>query len=77
VVANFAGLGDATEPGAVGNAVTAVYVFCCMPFAVAALLVFRFVRIALGKLEPVSASGALERRAQKGCARQLLSRTWP
>jgi hypothetical protein len=29
VVANVAGLGDATEPGAVGHAVTAVYVFCC------------------------------------------------
>ena len=49
VVANIAGLGDATEPGAVGNAVTAVYMFCCIPFGLAALLMFRFVRITLGK----------------------------
>jgi uncharacterized membrane protein len=48
VVANIAGLGDATEPEAVGNAVTAVYTFCCIPFALASLLMFRFVRIALG-----------------------------
>jgi hypothetical protein len=49
VVANVGGLGDATDPGAVGSAVTAVYVFCCIPFGLAALLMFRFVRIALGK----------------------------
>jgi predicted MFS family arabinose efflux permease len=49
VVANIAGLGDATEPEAVGHAVTAVYMFCCIPFGLAALLMFRFVRIALGK----------------------------
>jgi MFS family permease len=49
VVANIAGLGDATEPEAVGNAVTAVYMFCCIPFALAALLMFRFVHIVLGK----------------------------
>jgi len=49
VVANIAGLGDATEPEAVGYAITAVYVFCCIPFALAALLMFRFVRTALGK----------------------------
>src|SRR6516162_8494951 len=49
VVANVAGLGDATEPGAVGHAVTAVYIFCCIPFGLAALLMFRFVRITLGK----------------------------
>jgi MFS family permease len=47
VVANVAGLGDATEPGAVGHAVTAVYMFCCIPFGFAALLMFRFVRITL------------------------------
>jgi len=51
VVANVAGLGDATEPGAVGNAVTAVYMFCCIPFGLAALLMFRFVHVALGKPE--------------------------
>jgi MFS family permease len=47
VVANIAGLGDAAEPGAVGHAVTAVYMFCCVPFGLAALLMFRFVRITL------------------------------
>jgi MFS family permease len=49
VVANLAGLGDAIEPAAVGDAVTAVYMFCCIPFGLAALLMFRFVRIVLGK----------------------------
>jgi hypothetical protein len=34
---------------------TAVYVFCCIPFGLAALLMFRFVRVALGKPEAVSA----------------------
>ena len=48
VVANMAGLGGATEPGAVGNAVTAVYMFCCIPFGLAALLMLRFVRIVFG-----------------------------
>jgi hypothetical protein len=49
VVANIAGLGDATEPAAVGHAVTAVYMFCCIPFGLAALLMFRFIRITLGQ----------------------------
>jgi MFS family permease len=49
VVANIAGLGDTTEPGPVGHAVTAVYMFCCTPFGLAALLMFRFVRITFGK----------------------------
>ena len=53
-VANIAGLGDATEPEAVGYAITAVYIFCCIPFALAALLMFRFVRITLGKPGAVS-----------------------
>ena len=57
VVANIAGLGDATEPGAVGHAVTAVYMFCCIPFGVAALLMFRFARIALGG--PAASGAAL------------------
>ena len=64
VVANIAGLGDATEPAAVGHAVTAVYMFCCIPFGLAALLMFRFVRIALDKPAAVSACGGSERRAQ-------------
>ncbi len=36
VVATTAGLGDATEPPAVGHAVTAVYMFCWIPFGLAA-----------------------------------------
>jgi MFS family permease len=55
VVANLAGLGNATEPRAVGHAVTAVYMFCCIPFGLAALLMFRFVHITLGTLQTVSA----------------------
>jgi MFS family permease len=49
VVANIAGLGGAAEPRAVGNAVTAVYMFCCMPFGLAALLMVRFVGIVFSK----------------------------
>ena len=49
VVANISGLGDATEPGPFGHAVTAVYMFCCIPFGLAALLMFRFVRVTCGK----------------------------
>jgi MFS family permease len=57
VVANVAGLGGAIEPGAVGNAVTAVYIFCCIPFGLAALLMFRFVRIAVSKPEGSARAG--------------------
>ena len=53
VVANAAGLGAAIDPAAVGHAVVAVYAFCCIPFGLAALLMFRFVRITLGKAEPM------------------------
>jgi hypothetical protein len=49
VVANAAGLGDATEAAAVGPAVTTVYLFCCIPFGLAALLMFRFIHLTLGK----------------------------
>ena len=63
VVANVAGLGDATEPAAVGHAITAVYMFCCIPFGLAALLMFRFVRITLGKPGAILAHGELEPRA--------------
>ena len=59
-----AGLGGATEPAAVGHAVTAVYMFCCIPFGLAALLMFRFIRVAFGNPEPVPALAGLERRAQ-------------
>ncbi len=47
VIANTSGLGDATDPVAVGHAVSMVYVWCCVPFGVAALCVLRFIRIAL------------------------------
>ena len=47
VIANTAGLGDATDPVAVGHAVSMVYLWCCVPFGVAALCVLRFIRIAL------------------------------
>jgi MFS family permease len=57
VVANVAGLGGAIEPGAVGNAVTAVYIFCCIPFGLAALLMFRFVHVALSKPEGLARAG--------------------
>jgi MFS family permease len=49
VVANAAGLGDATEAAAVGHAVTTVYLFCCIPFGLVALLMFRFIHLTLGK----------------------------
>ena len=67
VVATTAGLGDATDPEAVGHAVTAVNIFCCIPFGLAALLMFRFVRIALAKPDAVSALGA-ERVASRPSA---------
>jgi MFS family permease len=38
VVATAAGLGDANEPEAVGNAVPAVYLFCWIPFGLTAAL---------------------------------------
>jgi MFS family permease len=56
VIANLAGLGDAAEPAAVGHAVTMVYLFCCVPFGLAALLMFRFVHLALGR--PATAATA-------------------
>ena len=55
VVANAAGLGAAVDPAAVGHAVTAVYEFCCIPFGLAAVLMFRFVRLTLGSRDPVPA----------------------
>jgi MFS family permease len=46
VVASTAGLGAATDPVAVGHAVTAVYLFCWIPFGLAAVFMFRFIRLA-------------------------------
>ena len=57
VIANTSGLGDATDPVAVGHAVSMVYVWCCVPFGVAALCVLRFIRIALPReSEPATAA---------------------
>ena len=61
VLANVAGFGDATEPGTVGHAVTAVYMFCCIPFGLASLMMFRFVRVTLGRPDRISSRGGLER----------------
>jgi MFS family permease len=62
VVANVAGLGDATDPGAVGHAVSSVYMFCCVPFGVAALMMFRFVRVTLDSPERVLPRSGLKQR---------------
>ena len=59
VIAHEAGLGDATDPQAVGHAVTAVYIFCCVPFALAVLFTQRFIRIAMPRApEAVTESAA-------------------
>jgi MFS family permease len=55
VIANTAGLGNATDPAAVGHAVSIVYACCCIPFGVAALCVLRFIRIAVPRERPVEA----------------------
>jgi len=52
VVASTAGLGAATEPQAVGHAVTMVYLFCWVPFGLAAVFMFRFIRFALPRSAP-------------------------
>jgi hypothetical protein len=52
VVATTAGLGDATEPHAVGHAVSAVYTFCWIPFGLAVLFMLRFIRVALPRPTP-------------------------
>jgi predicted MFS family arabinose efflux permease len=54
VIANAAGLGDATDPVAVGHAVSIVYACCCVPFAVAAMCVLRFIRIAVPRERPIT-----------------------
>ncbi len=52
VVASTAGLGAATEPQAVGHAVSMVYLFCWVPFGLAAVFMFRFIRFALPRSAP-------------------------
>jgi predicted MFS family arabinose efflux permease len=54
VIANAAGLGDATDPVAVGHAVSIVYACCCVPFGIAALCVLRFIRIAVPRERPIA-----------------------
>ena len=56
VVAYAAGLGDATEPAAVGHAVTAVYLFCWIPFGLNAVLMVRFLRVSLPKPAAIPAT---------------------
>jgi MFS family permease len=56
VVATSAGLGDATEPQAVGHAVTAVFIVCWIPFGLAALFMLRFIRLALPRAAPAAAT---------------------
>ncbi|HEY3918986.1 MAG TPA: MFS transporter [Stellaceae bacterium] len=56
VIANAAGLGDATDPGAVGHAVSTVYTCCCLPFGFAVLCALRFIRIAMPRTSPVAAA---------------------
>jgi MFS family permease len=56
VVANAAGLGDATEPDSVGHAVTAVYLFCWIPFGLAAVFMLRFLRVAVPRTAPFAAT---------------------
>ncbi|HEV8678864.1 MAG TPA: MFS transporter, partial [Stellaceae bacterium] len=58
VVATTAGLGDATEPEAVGHAVSAVYVFCWIPFGLTVLFMVRFLRVALPR--PAALASAAE-----------------
>ncbi len=56
VVANAAGLGDASEPEAVGRAVTAVYLFCWIPFGRTAAFMIRFLRVTSPRTTPVTAT---------------------
>jgi len=63
VVANVGGLGDATQPFAAGHAVTVVYMFCCIPFGLAALMMFHFVRLTPGRPERISVPSASEQRS--------------
>ncbi len=58
VIAHSAGLGDATDPIAVGDAVSAVYLACLVPYGLVVLLAFRFVQIAMPK-EKIAPASAL------------------
>jgi predicted MFS family arabinose efflux permease len=56
VVAHAADLGDATEPAAVGHAVTAVYLFCWVPFGLNMVLMIRFLRVSLPRPAAIPAT---------------------
>ena len=56
MIAHAAGLGNATEPVAVGHAVTTVYMFCWIPLTLAAVFMIRFIRVAVPKPQPAAAS---------------------
>ena len=56
VVATTAGLGDASEPEAVGHTVAAVYLFCWIPFGLNAILMIRFLRLTLPRPAPIPAT---------------------
>jgi predicted MFS family arabinose efflux permease len=60
VIAHEAGLGDATDPQAVGNAVTAVYIFCCIPFALAVVFTLRFIRIAMPRTVEIATASVAD-----------------
>jgi MFS family permease len=60
VIAHMSGLGDATDPQGVGQAVTTVYFFCLIPFGLAGLLAIRFLYIAMPKTKPVALRNAAE-----------------
>ena len=62
VIASTAGLGTATEPGAVGHAVTAVYMSCWVPFGLAAVFMFRFIHLAMPSTATASAGDCSEGR---------------
>jgi MFS family permease len=56
VVATTTGLGDANQQEAVGHAVSAVYLFCWIPFGLNAVLMIRFLRVTLPRLSPIPAT---------------------
>src|SRR5260370_15575370 len=55
VVATTAGLRYANQHEAVGHAVTAVYLFCWIPFGLTAGLMIRFLRVTLPRPLPITA----------------------
>jgi hypothetical protein len=55
-IANEAGSGNAPDPAAVAHAVIAVYYVCWIPLGLAALFMFRFMRVGGALIVPVPAS---------------------